>query len=318
MRAAGRGVRFIDRAIGRRASTISRERRRNRLPSGSYSPRFASGVYIERRERSAVPEEDDQLRQFVCARLSEGWSPEQISGWLKSGAGSGLRPLGMEAIYAFIYRASQKAERLWLYLCRRHKQRGRRKRRGGDGVIKDRASIHDRPQAIDARKEIGHWEGDLIFCRRTRPVLVLHERKSRFTMAARLTGKNAAETAAVIMNIFRRLSRELCKSITFDNGTEFAHHKLLREVLNMTTWFCDAYASWQKGAVENVNSRLRRDLPRKADLDKPSDEDLPDIAFMHNIIPRKCLGFNTPMQAILNQIRINATTSFNNGVALRV
>jgi len=138
LRASGRGVRFIARAIGRCASTISRELKRNRLPSsGSYSPQLSlPGPTLSAPERSAVLEEDDKLRQFVCARLSEGWSPEQISGWLKSGAEPGLRPLATETIYAFIYRASQKAERLWLYLCRRHKRRGRRKRRGGGGVTR--------------------------------------------------------------------------------------------------------------------------------------------------------------------------------------
>jgi len=302
LRAAGKSLRAIAEALGRCVSTISRELRRNRLPSGGYSPRFASGAYLERRERSAVLEEDDKLRRFVFLRLSEGWTPEQISGWLKSGAEPGLRPLGTETIYAFIYRPSQKAERLWLYLCRRHKRRGRRKRRKGKAMIKDRASIHYRPQVIDTREEIGHWEGDLIFCRRTRPVLVLHERKSRFTLAARLTGKNAAETAAVIMNIFRRLSRELRKSITFDNGTEFAHHKLLREALNMTTWFCDAYASWQKGGVENTNSRLRRWLPRQLDIDNLGDDELQEIIMTCNLTPRKCLGFITPFQAILKDL----------------
>lgn len=156
-----------------------------------------------------------------------------------------------------------------------------------------------------------------MFCRKSCPVLVLIERKSRFVIIARLKSKQAEETARVIMDIFRQLDPRLRRSITFDNGTEFARHTLIREALKMATWFCDAYASWQKGAVENINGRLRRDLPRKADLDKLSDEDLQDIAFMHNLTPRKCLGFKTPMQAILNQIGIDAIISFNNGVALR-
>ena len=302
LRAAGHGVRAIAKALGRHPATISRELKRNRLPSGGYSPRFADGAYIERRQRSAVLEEDEQRRAFVCARLSEGWSPEQISGWLKSGAEQGLLPLATETIYAFIYRASQAGEKLWLYLCRRKKRRGRRKKRRERITIKDRAFIHDRPQAIDTREETGHWEDDLIFCKRIRPVLVLHERKSRFTLAARLTGKNAAETAAVIMSIFRRIPAQLRKSITFDNGTEFAHHKLLREAMNMTTWFCDAYASWQKGGVENANGRLRRWLPRQLDIDNLGDEELQEIVMTCNLTPRKCLGFISPFQAILKEL----------------
>ena len=101
-----------------------------------------------------------------------------------------------------------------------------------------------------------------MFCRRTQPVLVLHERTSRLTLAAKLAGKSAAETAATLMAIFKRLAPELKSSITFDNGSEFARHGLLASVSGMTTWFCDAYASWQKGSVENTNGRLRRQLPQ--------------------------------------------------------
>jgi len=78
-------------------------------------------------------------------------------------------------------------------------------------------------------------------------------------IAAKLSGKTAAETAGTIMNIFRRLAPEIRKSITFDNGGEFAKHKRVKEAYKMSAWFCHAYASWQKGAVENVNGRLRRD-----------------------------------------------------------
>src|SRR2546429_8675970 len=87
-----------------------------------------------------------------------------------------------ETIYAFIYRAAQRAEQLWRYLTRRHKRRRARRSRPSQDTIKDRVSIHERPKTVDGRTEGGHWEGDLIICKRTRPVLVLHERKSRVTL----------------------------------------------------------------------------------------------------------------------------------------
>jgi transposase, IS30 family len=92
--------------------------------------------------------------------------------------------LGFEAIYAFIYRAARKGEELWRYLTRRHKDRRPRRARPSRDAIKDRSFIHDRPKDIEARAEIGHCEDDLIICKHTRPVLVLHERKSRVTLAA--------------------------------------------------------------------------------------------------------------------------------------
>jgi hypothetical protein len=98
-------------------------------------------------------------------RLADGWTPEQISGWLKSGNEPRLRAIGCETIYAFIYRTAQKAAALWRYLTRRHKRGRPRRARAARDTIKDRASIHDRPQTIESRGEAGHWEGDLIICK---------------------------------------------------------------------------------------------------------------------------------------------------------
>ena len=125
----------------------------------------------------------------------------------------------------------------WLHSCENaYKMAGRRNKfRAGCG-----------------RERVGHWEGDLIICHRTRPILVLKERKSRYVIATKLSGKTAAETAGAIIDIFRRLNPEIRKSITFDNGGEFAKHKLIKKACKVSTWFCDAYASWQKGAVENT------------------------------------------------------------------
>jgi IS30 family transposase len=296
---AGYSMSAIARALGRSKSTISRELKRNRLPKGSYSPCHGDGAYMARRQRASVLERDAALGRFVIQRLSEGWSPEQIAGWLKAGCEPGLRAVCMETIYAFIYRVDQKAQALWRYLTRRRKARRPMRARRSRDTLKDRASIHDRPDGVESRQEAGHWEGDLMLCRRTRPVLVLHERKSRLTLAARLTGKTAAETVSVMMSVFRRLDPELRKSITFDNDTSFARHAMLRSMFNMTTWFCDAYASWQKGGVENANGRLRRWLPRNLDIDAMDDEDLQDIILTANLTPRKCLGYKTPIQAML-------------------
>ena len=201
LRAAGRSMGAIARALGRAKATISRELQRNALPLGGYSPLHAAGAYQLRRRREAILEREAALRLFVGDRLAEGWTPEQISGWLKSGNEPRLRAIGCETIYAFIYRTAQKAAALWRYLTRRHKRRRPRRARASRDTIKDRASIHDRPKTIEGRGEAGHWEGDLILCKCARPVLVLHERKSRVTLAARLTGKTAAETISAMLAV---------------------------------------------------------------------------------------------------------------------
>ncbi|MGO9237544.1 MAG: transposase [Methylocella sp.] len=110
MREAGRSICAIARALQRAKSTVSRELRRNGLSCGRFSPLHAAGAYQLRRRREAILEKDQKLRTFVCDRLAEGWTPEQISGWLKAGNERRLRAVGCETIYAFIYRAYQKAE----------------------------------------------------------------------------------------------------------------------------------------------------------------------------------------------------------------
>src|SRR4051794_25921742 len=302
LKAEGLSLRAIARQLGRAASTISRELRRNALPKGGYRPVHAEGCYLERRQRPAVLERDERLGRFVRERLLEGWTPEQIAGWLQRGEERGLRPVSLETIYAFIHRPGQKGEKLWKLLPRGRARRGRRRARPPRSTIAGRRSIHDRPADVQERKEAGHWEGDLLICRRTRPVLVLKERKTRFVLAARLAGKSAAETVAVMMAGFRRLRPRPRAAITLRNRTPVAPPRLVPSPLAMTTWICDAYASWQKGAVENANGRLRRDLPRDLDLDTLTDAELQEIVLSHNLTPRKCLGFLTPLQALLKEL----------------
>src|SRR4026208_915458 len=154
-KAVGHSIGAIAKAIGRPKSTVSRELSRNKLPSGRYSPLHAAGAYQLRRRREALIERDRALRTFVVDRLAEGWTPEQISGWLKGGNEPRLRAVGCETIYAFIYRTAQQAEQLWRYLTRRHKRRRPRRSRPSRDTIKDRVSIHQRPKNIDARTEAG-------------------------------------------------------------------------------------------------------------------------------------------------------------------
>ena len=145
LKVLGHSIGAIARALRRPKSTISRELSRNRLPSGRYSALHAAGAYQLRRRREALIEKDRALRSFVLDRLAEGWTPEQIAGWLKARNERRLRAVGCETIYAFIYRAAQKAEQLWRYLTRRHKRRRPRRSRPSRDTIKDRVSIHERP-----------------------------------------------------------------------------------------------------------------------------------------------------------------------------
>lgn len=195
MKALGHGVSAIAAALGRHKATISRELRRNAHADGTYRPVFAEGSYRFRRQRAAILETDVALRGFVVDRMAEGWTPEQIAGWLRRGIEIGLRALSTETIHAFIFRAAQKADKLWRYLVRRKAGRGRRARRSRDRIA-GKTHISQRPAAANYRLEPGHWEADLVICQRSRPLLVLHERKTRLTVITRLASKTAAETCS--------------------------------------------------------------------------------------------------------------------------
>jgi len=187
----------------------------------------------------------------------------------------------------------------------------------GHTSIVDGVSIRERPAEVEDRALPGHWEGDLIICQKSRPVLVLYERKTKITFITRLMGKTAAETVSAIMAVFQRLSPDMRRSATFDNGGEFAQHALLQGLLSETTYFCDAYASWQKGGVENTNGRLRRWIPRSTDLDEMTEQEIQEIAMTLNTTPRKCLNFRSPIEAFLSELGTNVDIRFNRHVALR-
>jgi IS30 family transposase len=312
LRAQGLGVRAVARELNRSASTISRELRRNACDSGSYRPHVADGGYMLRRQRPARLERDARLAGYVTDRLTEGWTPEQIAGRLKLGIEKGLTAISMEAIYAWIYRQAQKALKLWKCLPRRRARRRPMAARVSKDRIADKVHISKRSDAADTRSEPGHWEADLVICRHSRPVLVLHERRPRLTLMTRLAGKTAAETISALMAILKRLSPSMRGSVTFplrrmrafacraaDNDTCFARHQYLRNMLSATTYFCDACASWQKGGIENANGRIRRWLPRGTDLDEVEEDEIQDIAMTINLTPRKCLGYRSPVEAFL-------------------
>lgn len=306
MRQSGTSRYQIAKTLGRSRSTIGRELRRNKAPYGDYYwPDTAQGLALKRKKKRSRLERDEALRDFVVDHLcSLGWSPEQMAGFLKHRQDV-LPSLSHESIYAWIYSEGRKDEKLWKYLPRHKKKRGLRKSSKGAGVktIPQRTSIHDRPAVIGEKEELGHWEGDLISCsKNTQFVLVAHERKTRFLMAHKLENKRAQHTAEVGAKLFNRLPAHARKSATIDNGGEFAQHTQWRENLGIKTYFCDSYASWQKGGVENSNGRLRRDLPRKTDLNTLTQEDLDDIILNHNLTPRKNLGWLSPLEAFKNNL----------------
>ena len=299
----GRSLRAIAAALGRSASTVSREIRRNgrrtKAWPGGYQPERAQDLADRRRRWDGRFKLARQpaLRALVRDRLAMGWSPEQIAGRLAR-----TNPdmtISHEAIYRFIYHRTAQKDYWHRLLPKARFQRGRPGRRGGSPIRHFTAhrSIHDRPVQIEDRRQPGHWEADLMmFSKYGQALLVLHERQSRYTHLARLKGKASGAVLKRMTDWFQSLHSDMRRSVTFDNGTEFAQHHRLNETLGIETFFCDTHSPWQKGGVENAILRLRRHLARKTDITKITQSDIADIQNAQNQTPRKCLGFKTPFE----------------------
>ena len=304
LRASGVSVRQVAAVLDRAPSTVARELKRNGSRTSVYKPRYAEEQARARRWCGSRLERDDELRERVLSRLKEGWSPEQVSGRLALETGRSV--ISHETIYRFIYaQLARKHEYSWRhYLPRAKSKRGWRGRKGGSpaSFIFLRRPLSERPQAAANRQMPGHWEADLMLFRTYgQAVLTLHERYSRLLIAVRPPGKAAAPIASAMSTILAPLPAQWRQTLTFDNGTEFARHHQLH-ALGIETFFCDTYAPWQKGGVENAIGRMRRNLPRKTDLATLSDERFARLVQVYNNTPRKCLRYNTPAEVFWNHV----------------
>jgi IS30 family transposase len=316
---AGQSIRKIAAALDRAPSTVSRELKRNCGAQVGYKPTYAHEQARARRWTGPRLEHDAELRELVLGQLRRGWSPEQIAGRLRQQ--NAATTISHESIYRFIYAQVRRTnDGSWRhYLPKgRYKRRppGLRRRASGD-LIKRRVPIDSRPPAVDRRTTFGHWEADfMMFATPGHALLVTQERKSRMTFSARQPGKASQPAVEQLLDWFGPLQPRLCRSVTFDNGGEFAQHHVLNDKLAIRTFFCNPHSPWQKGAVENTIGRLRRYLPRKTNLDTIDNATLDDIIAAHNNTPRKCLGFKTPTEvfsAKLLHFKRDSTPSLRSG-----
>ena len=303
----GLGVGEIARRLGRHRGTIYREIARNRCVN-DYRPDSADRMAWVRKQRGSKIQRSAALRDFVGGCLAMGWSPEEIAGRMELDAMEGA--VSAETIYRYVYSPAGRRAGLPRYLAQRKAKRGRRRRNGRrEPSIPNRVSIDQRPAEADTRIAFGHWEGDLVHFRRQSDILLtLQERCSRLTLAGRLQSKDASDTADAIIAQLAALPATALRTITHDNGGEFARHERVKDAIGLRAFFCDPHSPWQRGGIENANGCLRRDLPRKASLSGYSDKDIDSIVWNLNATPRKCLGFKTPIEAFASQLGVALET----------
>jgi transposase, IS30 family len=311
-RQAGESFRKIAAALDRSASSISREVKRNGGSSETYRPAYAGDQAKARRWRGSRMERDEGLQQLVLERLALGWSPEQVAGRLGREAGKPV--ISHESIYRFIYAQIRRTNDFaWRrYLPRSKFKRGFRGRKGGSPVIhiNQRVGICERPAAAADRTQPGHWEGDFIsFSAYGQVLLAAHERTSRLLAITRQKTKQADPVAGRLAAWLKPLPPALRRTITFDNGTEFASHHKLRDQLGIQTFFCDAHAPWQKGGVENAIGRIRRFLPRRTNLDTLKPRQITAYVQRYNHTPRQCLDYQTPAEVFTQVLHLECEST---------
>ena len=308
---AGAGVRAIATQVGRPASTISRELRRNgSKPStrgrSKYAP-YAAQKRAELRARrpKASKFENAELAAVVQAKLCVKWSPEQISDHLATTFPDGVEmQVCPETIYQALYVQGRGHLRADLHQHLRTGRAVRRPRRstakGPSGKIPDMIMISERPAEVADRAVPGHWEGDLILgsnCRSAIATLV--ERQTRYTMLVHLPeGHGALAVRDCLEAAIKTLPEHLRKSLTWDKGTELAQHRQITLATKMAIYFCDPHSPWQRGTNENTNGLLRQYFPKGTDLTIHSPERLLEVATELNARPRKALGRITPAEAL--------------------
>lgn len=305
----GQTLTEIAHGMGRDKSTISRELRRGCGERG-YRPAQAIRRQRERAALSANgPRVDEEVWAVAQDKLREEWSPEQVSGRLLL---EGVGTISHETIYQRVYADKRAGGDLHTFL---RSQKPRRKRYGSGrtrrGQIPNRVGIECRPAVVEAKTRVGDWEADTVIGKNhVQAIVSLVERKSKYTLLHKVERKTATLVTTAIVTQMAPLA-PLVKTITYDNGSEFAGHEVTSKCLMADAYFAQPYHSWERGLNENTNGLVRQYFPKKTCFKGIRQADLDEVALKLNNRPRKTLDYRTPYEAI-------SASAKRHGVALRI
>jgi transposase, IS30 family len=282
-------------------STISRELRRNRGARG-YRPKQA---HHKAQDRCQAKHNATRIKaetwQQIELLLRQQWSPEQISGYHKK---QNLASVSPERIYQYIYADKAKGGDLHTHLRCRKKRRKRYGSHDRRGQILNRKSIAQRPAIVAEKSRLGDWEADTIIGKGHQQALVsLTERQSKCLLLAKVERKTEDLVQAAMVRLLTPY-REQVKTITSDNGKEFAAHEAIARALGADFYFAHPYASWERGLNENSNGLVRQYFPKGSDFTLITQADLDQVLERLNHRPRKTLGYQTPFEVFFNLSKV--------------
>jgi len=289
---------YIANSIGVHKSTISRELKRNSdKRSGDYRAKLAERKCRERHTNKAKKVYlSEDIKEVIESLIKEDYSPEQVVGYCKK---NGLDCVSTETIYLHIWRDKKNKGLLYRYLRRK----GRKyKKRGainnGRGQIPDRVSIDKRPAVVDKKIGFGDLEADTIVGKDHKGAIVtLNDRASGMLKMKKTKTREAKEIRIAINQMLEEWVPYI-KTITADNGKEFAEHQKIAENCQIDFYFANPYSPWERGANENLNGLIRQYFPKKTDFSTITDQEVERIERKLNNRPRKRLKFETPLEVM--------------------
>ena len=300
---AGESCRAIARRLSRAPSTVCRE-----LTGNGGAQRYraveadAAALMRARRPKPAKLATHERLRRLVAAKLRLRWSPQQISGWLRSQyAGDPELQVSHETIYTSLFVQSRGAlkQELTRYLRTRRMMRRPRAThlRHGQGRLTETLHISARPPEAADRAVPGHREGDLLLGSGNSAIVTLVERSSRYALLIRLPhGRGSEQVFKALASRVLTLPEQLCRSLTWDQGKEMAQHTRFTIDTGLQIYFCDPRSPWQRGTNENTNGLLRQYFPKFTSLADLTQRRLDTVAAELNGRPRQTLGWMSPSE----------------------
>ena len=311
MRGEGKGIRAIAAALGRAASTISRELKRN-LIKNEYSPSQAEKNYRTRRKRCCPKKVlTDPAAKALVKRLflEEQWSPEQIANRLREENNA------VQVSYSTIYRAiysrmfdDKKLSHSERGVIRKLRHRGKTRHKKGTeetrGKLKISNPIEERPAEANNRSAFGHWEADTVLGKTGSSCMItLADRKSRYLLLKKIPKKNSVLVRDGIIELLQQLPDDKVASITPDRGKEFSRHSEITEAMNgLPFYFPKPHAPWERGTNENTNGLIREYCPKSVDLENFDDAHFSTFTAKLNRRPRKCLGWKSPYEVFFGMV----------------
>ena len=289
-------------SIGVHPSTICREIQRNKDDIDKvYSYEFAhSSARNRQNSKAKYTVITSKIKTYIKSKLKEDWSPEQIAGRMKRDKGF---TVCHETIYRYIYYNKLRGGRLYKHLRHKNKKyHNRSNNYQSRGIIIDRISIDKRPKVVDKKNRIGDFEIDTVIgLNHIGALVTIVDRKSKYAIIKKVSSKKADEVTKALIEMLYPL-RNITKTITSDNGKEFAYHKQVSEALSTSFYFAHPYSSWERGLNEHTNGLIRQYLPKKTDFTQISKEEITTIQDKLNHRPRKILNYRTPFEVFFTEV----------------